>query len=110
MPIPEMHFRALAPGADKPIIQTCSEGRTHQRNHAPRPLLDHLGAGLCRYSLDDARYEFVDNFFFQKIAADVDSGGAGCSHPKFSNLVISIELESVEQAQLLDGAHSDGGK
>ena len=53
------------------------------------------------------RHELVDYFLFEQFAADVDAGGAGGSNPKLGDLFVCVQLEAVNQAQLLDGAHRD---
>ena len=76
MPLPEMHFRSLAPRLHEPVIQPRADRRTGQRNHAGRPFLHDLRTGLRRDPLNHLRHKLVDDFFLQKLAADVDSSGA----------------------------------
>lgn len=110
MVLAEVGLGAFPPGAHEPVIQTGADGGAYQRNHATRPLLNHLSAGARGDTLDDAWDELVDNFFLQKFAADIDSGRAGGGDPEFGDFAIGVELKTVNQAQLLNRAHGDGGK
>ena len=64
MSLAEMCAGALTPRSYEPVIQSCSDRRTRQRDHAPRPLLNDLSAGLRGDPLDDAGYEFIDQLLF----------------------------------------------
>src|ERR1022692_2879339 len=107
MPLAEVSFRALAPGAHEPVVQSSTDGGTDQRNHASRPLLDHFSAGPRGNTLNHARHELVDHFLLQEFAADVDARGAGGGNPEFGDFMVGVELKTIYQAQLLDGAHGD---
>src|SRR5215469_1879852 len=105
---PKMRHGALAPGAHEIEVQACPDERTGERNQATGPLLHHFAAGLHGDALDHARHKTVDHLFFQQLAADIDPGGAGCRDPEVGNFILGVELEAVNQAELLDGAHGDG--
>ena len=108
MALAEVGLGALAPGAHEPVVQTGAEGGTDKWNHASRPLLDHLGTGAGGDALDHAGNKLVDHFFLQQLAADVDPGGAGGGDPEFGDFIVGVELKSIDQTQLLNGAHGDG--
>jgi len=104
---PEVLHGALSPGSHEVVIEHASDRGTRNRNQPSRPFLHHLGAGARGNTLDHFRHEAVHNFFFEQLAADVDSSGAGGGDPKLGDLVVGVELESVDQAELLDGPHGD---
>src|ERR1022692_32078 len=110
MPLAEVGLGALAPGTHEPVVQAGADRGTDQRNHAPRPLLNHLSAGSGGDTLDHARDELVDDFLLQQLAADVDPGRAGSSNPELRDFSVGVELKTIYQAQLLDGAHGYGRK
>ena len=72
---------AMSPGTDEIIIQACADQRTGYRDQPSCPFFDHFPAGLRGDALDNAWNEFVDDFFFEQLAADVDTGGAGGGDP-----------------------------
>src|SRR5580700_10136614 len=108
MTLAEVGLGTLTPGVHEPVVEARAEGGAHEWNHASRPLLHHLSAGPRRDALNHARNELVDHFFLQQFTADVDPGCAGGSDPKFGDFMVGVELKSVDQTQLLDGAHGDG--
>src|SRR5579862_9124245 len=110
MLLAEMRTCSLAPGAHEVIIQSASNGRTGDRNQTPRPLLGHFRARFYRDALDYARHKPIDHFLFEQFAADVDSGCAGGRYPKVGYLFVGIQLKTIDQAELLGGAHRDGRK
>src|SRR5580704_477533 len=107
MTLAEVSSGALAPRAHEPVVQTCAKGGTDERNHASRPLLHHLSTGPGRDALDHTRNEPIDDFLLQQLAADVDPCGTGSSDPEFGDFMVGVELKSVNQTQLLDGAHGN---
>src|ERR671925_1207248 len=107
MPAAKMCPRTLTPGAHEVIIQSSTNQRAGNRNYSPRPLLYYFPAGLNGNALDDAGNKFIDDFFFQKLAADVNSSCAGGGDPKFGRLFVRIEFETVQQAELLNRAQSN---
>ncbi len=107
MPLAEVCLGPLAPGAHEPVVQAGANEGTGQRDHPSRPLFHNFSAGPCRNSLDHPRHKFADDFFLQKLPADVHSRGSGGGNPKLGNFIIGIEFKTVNQAQLLDGSHGD---
>ena len=103
----EMPPRALSPGPYEPVIQARADRRTCQRNHAPRPLFHHLTAGLHGDPANHAGHELVHHFLFDQLAADVNSRRARRGNPQLGNFIVGVEFETVEQTQLLNGAHRD---
>src|SRR5580693_5780807 len=97
MPLAEMRFSALAPGANEPVVQSCTQRRTGQWNHSPRPLLHYLSAGFGGDPLNHSWHKSVYNFLFQQLTADVHARRAGRGNPQFGNLAIGIEFKSVDQ-------------
>ena len=98
MSLSKMCLRPPSPGADEPVIQARANRSAGERNHASRPLFHDFRAGFGGDSLDDPRHEFVDDFFFQQLAAYVDSGGAGRGNPQLGNFIVGIEFEAVDEA------------
>src|SRR5436305_12046801 len=95
----EVSLRSLTPGSDKIVVQPGADYRTSHGNETTSPLFYYLGAGFHGDALDDFGNEATDHFFFQQFAADVDTGGSGRSNPEFSNLFISVVLESIKKAE-----------
>ena len=56
-----------------------------------------LRARLRRDPLDHPRHKFADDFFFHEFAADVHACRARRRDPQLRDLVIGVELKSVEQ-------------
>ena len=110
MLLAEVGSSAVAPGADKIIIEPRTNSRTRDRNHAPRPFLNSFFAGLRCNPLYYLRHEAIDYFFFQNLAADVDTGGAGCRDPKLGGLFVGVVFETVDQAELLNRAQRDASE
>src|SRR5271163_2903909 len=105
MALAEVGLGALTPSAHEPVVQAGAKGGTDKRNHASRPLLDDLSARPRGDALNHARYKLVDHFLLQQLTADVDSGSTSRGDPEFGDFVVGIELKSIDQTQLLDGAH-----
>ena len=105
-----MSSSAVAPGTYKIVIEPRANGRTSNRNHAPRPFLNSLFAGLRCNPLNDFGHEAIDYFFFQNLAADVHSSGAGCRDPEFGRLFVGVVFETVDQAELLNRAQRDASE
>ncbi len=110
MLLAEVSLSAVAPGTHKIVIESRANGRTSNRNHAPRPFLYSFFAGLRRNPLNDFRYEAVDDFLFQDLAADVHSSGAGRRDPELGCLFVGVVFETVNQAELLNRSQSDAGE
>ncbi len=110
MLLAEVSLSAVAPGTHKIVIESRANGRTSNRNHAPSPLLNRFLAGLRRNSLNDFRYEAVDDFLFQNLTADVHSSGAGRRDPELGCLLVGVVFETVNQAELLNRAQRDASK
>src|SRR5580658_9806735 len=101
MALAEVGLGALTPGAHEPVVQAGAESGTNKRNHASRPLLDHLSTRPGGDALNHARNKPVDHFLLQQLAADVDSGSAGRGDPEFGDFIVGVELKSIDQTQLL---------
>src|SRR5206468_1001128 len=108
MTLAEMASRPFSPGAHEIVVQASANHGTGQRNEPARPFLNYLRAGLRGDTLDDAGYKPADDFPLQQLAADVHPGGTGSCDPELGGFFLSIELEAVNQAQLLNRTQSYG--
>src|SRR5256712_2322632 len=110
MPLTKVGSSAFTPGAHEVVIQPGANQRAGNRDQAPRPLLHCFPAGLHGDALNDSGHKAVDYFFLHQLAADVHASGAGGGNPELRRLLVGVEFEAVEQAELLDRAQGDCGE
>src|SRR5579872_4393461 len=97
-----MSVSALAPPANEIVIQSAADQGTDNRQQPSCPFLHKLSAGFGSDALNNARNKPVHHVFLQQLAAEIHACGAGGSDPQFRHLFVSVVLEAVKQAELLD--------
>src|SRR5579872_7219310 len=97
-----MSLGPLSPSPDEIVIQRRTNHRTSNWDQTAGPFFDRLFARLDRDPLNHLGHESIDDFFFQQLAADIYTSGAGGRNPEFCRLFVGVVFESIHQAEFLN--------
>src|SRR5262249_17984556 len=96
--------------ADECKIESAANGGAGEWNEPRDPFFRSFGADTNGEALHDDRSEFFDEPFFGEVFAEIDSGGSGGSEPEFALLLVSAQIETIEQAKPLNQAQRNDGE
>lgn len=106
----EVSLGAAAPFLDEVIVEGGADCTADHGYEAGSPFLGDFDTQLGGNAFDNTRDETFDDFFFDEVAAQVNSCGSRGGNPELDDFIVGRVIESVDQAEFLEHAHGDNGE
>ena len=106
----EVSLGSAAPFLDEVVVQSSADCAADHGDEAGGPFFGNFDTELGGDALDNTRDETLDDFFFDEVAAEINSSSSRGGDPQLDDFIVGRVIESVNQAELLEHAHSYNGE